>query len=174
MYIVYDEKTKRVQGVPSEKPFINYTEGCKQAEVTNIPEKYDYLTVTNIQEKTRVVKEAYTEEIFTFNEETGKEITTYVKHPEETETYYTCDLVANFYTFTKEQIEKQKEKRYEALCKKLIAEKIAIEDELKTIRRLLVSISPEVFTDAEARMNFFDYNLDVENCILKASEEVYK
>lgn len=174
MYIIYDEKTKKVQGTPSEKPFINYTEGCKQAEVTTIPEKYDYLTITNLQEKSRVVKEAYEEVIEHYNEETGEETQETLWHEEVTEIYYTCDLVPNLIVLTNEQVEAQKEKRYEALCKKLIAEKIAIEDELKTIRRLLVSISPEVFTDAQARLNFVDYNLDVENCILKASEEIYK
>ena len=173
MYITFDKNNKRVMYLGSKKP-ISYSDNLVLAEVDKVPEKYDYLTITNLQEKSRVVKKAYEEVIEHYNEETGEEIQETLWHEEVTEIYYTCDLVPNLIVLTNEQVEAQKEKRYEALCKKLIAEKIAIEDELKTIRRLLVSISPDVFTDAQARMNFVDYNLNVENCILKASEEVYK
>jgi hypothetical protein len=175
MYITYNKDNKRVMYLGSKKP-ISYSDNLILAEVDKVPEKYDYLTITNLQEKSRVVKEAYEEVNDKYDEETGELLSQEtIKHEEVTENYLTCDLVANFRPqLTAEQLENQKEKRYEALCKKYIAEKIAIEDELKTIRRLLVSISPEVFTDTEARMNFVDYNLDVENCILKASEEVYK
>lgn len=173
MYITFNKETKKVGYLKKEKPS-TYTDNLILAEVESVPEKYDYLTITNLQEKTRVVKEAYEEVIEHYNEETGEETQETLWHEEVTENYLTCDLVPHLIVLTTEQLEAQKEKRYEALCKKLIAEKIAIEDELKTIRRLLVSISPEVFTDAQARMNFIDYNLDVENCILKASEEIYK
>ena len=92
MYIAYNKNSKRVVSV-SGTPFLNVSENVAICEVEKeaIPQKYDYLLVDNVKEHTRVIKEAYTEEVIEFNEETGEEITKLVEHEQETETYYTCD-----------------------------------------------------------------------------------
>ena len=124
MYIAYNLKTKKVVDNPSEVPFICVTESIAICEVEkeNIPQKYDYLLVDNVRQATRVIKEAYTEEVIEFNEN-GEEITKLVEHEQETETYFTCDLIAKFYEYTAEQLEKQKEKRYHDLVDKYIRQK---------------------------------------------------
>ena len=119
-----------------------------EVEQEAIPQEYDYLLVDNIREATR--KKGYTEE---------------------TETYYTCDLIAKFYEYTAEQIEARKKVKYTAECIREIGKEISIYDELKLMRRLLASIDPAVFTDAKARMNFLDYNVRVENTILDVTKK---
>lgn len=114
-YIVFSNKTKKVVLPPSEKPYTNLTKYVTQCEVESIPSnKYDFLEVDNVQEHTRVVKEAYTIETLDCND-AGEEITVLKEIPAETETYYTCDLIAKFNEYTAEQIEKQKQKKYSDL-----------------------------------------------------------
>lgn len=125
-YIVYDEKTKIVHGNPSLKPFVVFTEGLKQIKTTTIPEKYDYLIVSNIKDDT-------------------------------------CDLVAKFYVFTKEQIEKQKQFNYDCLVEKYIREKYSLSNELAILRQ--ASAKPEEFKT---------YNDYAENCKVRAKQEIYK
>ena len=122
-YIVFSNKTKRMVLPPSNTLYTDLSKYVTQCEVEEVPSKYDYLEADNVQEHTRVIKEAYTEEVIEFNEETGEEITKLVEHEQETETYYTCDLIAKFNEYTTEQIEKQKEKRYHDLVDRYIRQK---------------------------------------------------
>ncbi len=108
MYIAYNIKNNRVIGKPSEKPFIFNDEDIAVVECNVIPENYDYLLVDNVREATRVVQEAYTEEVIEWNEETQQEETKLVEHEEVTETYYTCDLIPKFRS--EEELVKQRAK----------------------------------------------------------------
>ena len=131
MYITYNKETKRVAYLGKKKP-ISYSDSLSLAEVENVPEKYDYLQVDNIQEKSRVIKEAYTEELVTLNEKTGEETTEYVQHPEITEVYFTCDLIPNFNEYTEEQLEAQKRVRYERLTTEYVRRKYS-QDQMEAI-----------------------------------------
>lgn len=119
MYIAYNLNTKKVVGQPSENPFAEISNTLAIAKCDNIPQNYDYLLVDNIREETRVIKEAQTIEEKGRNEY-GEEITIVKEIPAETETYYTCDLIAKFYEFTAEQIEKQRQSKYHALTEKYV------------------------------------------------------
>lgn len=119
MYIAYNTKTKRVIDT-SEKPFIFNNENIAVAEATEIPSNYDFLIVDNVKERTRVVQEAYTEEVIEWNEETQQEETKLVEYPQVTETYYACDLIPKFRS--EEELAKQRAKAKiirlkEELCK---------------------------------------------------------
>ena len=173
-YIVFDKKTKRVVLPPKNTPFANLTEYVSQCEVESVPSKYDFLEVTNVQEHTRIIKEAYTEKVFYFNEETQQVETKFVEHPEVTETYYTCDLIPKLREYTPEQLESQRHAQYTSECISEIGKEISIYDELKLMRRLLASIDPAVFTNAKSRMNFLDYNLKVEETILNVTKKYNK
>lgn len=164
MYIAYNKKTKRVIGNPSEKPFITMTEDVMVCEVEKeaIPQNYDYLMVDNVKEHTRVVKEAYTEEIVEFNEETQQEETKLVEHPQVTETYYDCDLIAKFREYTAEQLEKQKQSKYESLVEQYIRQEYSISQELSILRQRYSKVE-----------EFNNYNNYAEYCKAKAKLEVY-
>ena len=108
MYIAYDKHTKRVIGEPSKKPYSSVTENVDIAECNEIPEKYDYLVVNNLREETRLVKEAYNEEVIEWNEETQQEEIKLVEHPQVTETYIACDLIPKFRS--EEELAKQRAK----------------------------------------------------------------
>lgn len=174
MYIAYNINTKRVVGEPSEKPFATFTNNVAIAECDNIPQNYDYLLVDNVRQATKVVQEAYTEEVIEFNEETQQEETKLVEHAQVTETYYACDLIPKFYEYTAKQLEAQRHAQYTSECIREIGKEISIQDELKLMRRLLASIDPAVFTDAKSRMNFLDYNLKVEETILNVTKKYNK
>ena len=163
MNIAYNKITKRVVGKPSEKPFITMTEGVAVCEVEKeiIPQKYDYLLVDNVREATRVIKEAYTEEVIEFNEN-GEEITKLVEHPEVIGTYLACDLIAKFNTYTAEQLEAQKRAKYKALSKKYIRQIYDEDEEFKILRER--DVKPEQYNK---------YFADIESCLAKAHKEVY-
>ena len=55
----YNKETKRVMYLGEKKP-ISYSDNLELAEVESIPEKYDYLMVEHIQEKSRVLRNFYT------------------------------------------------------------------------------------------------------------------
>lgn len=123
-YIAFEKGTKRVvkfSKEPLQKQPNNY---YGQAEFYGeLPQKYDYLTITNLQEKTRVIKEAYEEQVRVDNEKFDSIAYEIIKHPEETETYFVCDLVANFRPAkTEEQIQKQKAQARIKELKKLLSE----------------------------------------------------
>lgn len=158
-YIVFANKTKRVVLPPSDNRYTDLTEYVTQCEVEEIPAKYDFLTVDNVKERTRVVQEAYTEEVIDCNE-AGEEITTIVEIPAEMETYYTCDLIAKEYTA--EQLEKQKQAKYERLVEQYIRQQYSISQELAILRQ----------RDSKVE-EFNAYNEYAEECKAKAYLEVY-
>ena len=164
MYISYNKNTKKVIGEPSEKRPVYITENVAICEVEKeiIPQSYDYLLVDNVRQATRVIKEAYTEEVVEYNEETGEEIAKLVEHEQETETYYTCDLIAKFYEYTAEQLEAQKRAKYKALSKKYIRQIYDVDAEFEILRKK--DIEPDKYNK---------YFADIESCLAKAHKEVY-
>lgn len=161
-YIAFDRDTKKVYDKPSLRPFVSITKNLEIAETEFIPSAYDYLTVENLQEHTRVIKEAYTEEVTNYNEETGEEYTETVTHEQVTENYKTCNLVAHFNTLTAEQLEKQKQAKYENLVERYIRQKYSISQELAILRQ------------KESKIEEFNaYNDYAEYCKAKAKMEVY-
>lgn len=131
MYIAYNKNSKRVISI-SKKPFIYDKEIVAVVEVAETPSEYDYLLVENVREATRVIKEAYTEEVPILNEETGEEEITSIEHPEIIETYLTCDLIPKFNEYTEEQIEQQKRDRYERLTTEYVRRKYS-QDQMEAI-----------------------------------------
>ena len=167
-YIAFITSSKIVKDISTE-PFKNLSVLKTQAEVEEIPSgKYDYLVADNIQEHTRVIREAYTEEVTEFNEN-GEEITTLVEHEQETETYFTCDLVPKSREYTSKQIEALKQKKYHDLSKKYIREIYNEGDEFKILRRY--AANPD---NSEYKLAFLQYNADVEKCLLRAAEDSQK
>ncbi len=161
MYIAYNINTKRVV-VTSKKPFINVSVNVAIAETNEIPEKYDYLLVDNVRVETRVVQEAYTEEVIELNEETQQEETKLVEHPQVTETYCACDLIPKFNEYTAEQIEAQKQKKCDDLTERYVEKRYTVKQEL--------AIQRQKETKPEEWQAYFDY---VEECKAKAKLEVY-
>lgn len=161
MYIAFNRDTKKVVNTSNTK-FIAVSKNLEVAETEFIPSAYDYLTIENVKEHTRVIKEAYTEEVTKFNEETGEEYTETVEHEQVTENYKTCDLVAHFNTLTAEQIERQKQFKYESLVEKYIRQKYSISQELAILRQ----------RDSKVE-EFNNYNAYAEYCKAKAKMEVY-
>ena len=161
-YIVFSNKTKKIVLPPSNKPYTDLTKYVTQCEVEQVPSKYDYLMADNVQEQTRVIREAYIEKVFVWNEETQQEEIKLVEHPQVTETYYTCDLIAKFYEYTAEQLEKIKHEKYKTLAKKYIRQIYDIDEEFAIHRKK--DIEPEKYNK---------YNNDIEECLAKAHLEVY-
>ena len=172
MYIAYNIKTKRVISI-SEKPFVNVSENLAVCEVEKeiIPQSYDYLLVDNVRQATRVIKEAYTEEVVEYNEETGEEIAKLVEHEQETETYFTCDLIAKFYEYTPEQIEKQKEKRYHDLVDKYIRQKYS-QSEMESIINNYLDYK-ENYQNENALIEYNKMQNYRKECKGKAHKEIY-
>lgn len=169
MYIAYNKKTNRVIEI-SEKPFVNITENVAVAECNEIPAKYDYLLVDNVQERTRVVKEAYTEEVIDSNE-VGEEITVLEEIPAETETYFACDLIAKFCEYTAKQLEKQKEKRYHDLAEKYIRQ-IYPQGKMESIINNYLDYK-ETYENENALIEYNKMQAYRKECKAKAHKEVY-
>lgn len=125
MFIRYEIQTNRVVYEDKEKP-INVENGVYAvAEVDNIPtynKRTQYLTITNLREATRIVKEAYTETIEFDEEGNLLEEPQTIEHKELIETYITCDLIVNDRQKTP-LTEKQKERQYNSYATKLIRQK---------------------------------------------------
>ena len=170
-YIVFDNKTKRVVLSPSNKPYTDLTKYVTQCEVESVPTNCDYLMVDNVQEHTKVIKEAYIEEIIEFNEETSEEITKLVEVPQETETYFTCDLIAKFNEYTAEQIEKQKEKRYHDLTERYIRQKYSQGDMEAIINNYLDY--KENYINENALIEYNKMQAYRKECKAKAFKEIY-
>lgn len=161
MYITYNKDTKKVAYLGKKKP-ISYSDILELAEVDSVPQKYDYLIVDNVQEKSRVIKEAYTEEVSSFNEEKGEDEIKIIEHPQVTELYLICDLIPKFYEYTEEQIEAQKKKKYKDLVEQYIGQRYSVGDEL--------SIQRQEKTKPEEYEEYFSY---CEECKVKAKTIVY-
>lgn len=167
MYITYNKENKRVAYLGEKKP-ISYSDNLEVAEVESVPEKYDYLTVEHIQEKSRVIKEEYTEKVPILNEETGEEETTIIKHPKITEIYITCELIPKFYEYTEEQLEAQKYKQYKSLTEQYIRQKYSQGDMEALLNNYLDEDSTE-----EDKKEFNEMQNYRKECKTKAHKEVY-
>lgn len=168
MYITFDKETKVVSSPILEEKPLSFTNNLMVAEVESVPNKYDYLTVTNVREKTRVVKEAY-EEIVEYDEN-GELLQEpiHIQHEAEIEVYYTCDLVANFRSqLTAEQLEKQKEIRYNNRVAQLVRLKYSQND----VEALLANYAE----DKDKYQNEFDTFANYrKQCKTQAYNEIYK
>lgn len=115
MYIRFNTNTKKIVYMGERKPLNEDTELYNVAEFNGVIPKADYLTVENVQSRTRVIEPAHMEtRINDNNEEETIEIA------DKTENYLSCELKANFYTFTPEQIEARKLKKYSERSTQLI------------------------------------------------------
>ena len=170
MYIAYNIYTKRVVGKPSTIPFTFLSNNVAVAECDNIPQSYDYLMVDNLQNHTRVTKEAYIEET-SFIDDNGNEVVQTIEHQEELETYYTCDLIAKFYEYTPEQIEKQKEKRYHDLTERYIRQKYSQGDMEAIINNYLEY--KDNYQNENALIEYEKMQAYRKECKTKAHKEVY-
>lgn len=160
MYIAFNRDTKKVVNTSNTK-FIAVSKNLEVAETEFMPSEYDYLTIENLQEHTRVIKEAYTEEVTNYNEETGEEYTETVYHEQVTENYKTCDLIAHFKPKV-ELTEKQKQVKYEKLVEQYIRQEYSISQELAILRQRDSKID-----------EFYAYNLYAEDCKARAKKEIY-
>ena len=164
MYIRYNKQNKKVVYIGNEKPINKENETYIVAECDNIPTKANnqYYTVTNVEEKTRIIKEAWDEPIEEYDENGELKMDLQVKHHEAiTETYFTCDLVVR----DRPQIvlsEQQKQAKYESLVEKYIREQYTLSQELAILRQ------------RDSKVDEFNtYNNYAENCKAKAKAEVY-
>lgn len=173
-YIIYDKNTNLVIEIVNNKP-LDYTRNLSIAEFYGeLPNKYDYLTITNLQEKTdtwteKEVVDKLDEQGNTIFTEQGEIAFEEIEVPK-SRTYFTCDLVANFRPpLTAEQIEKQKQAKYETLCQKYIREKYSATDENKVVREYLADMY-----NLEKKAQFDEYNAYVESCKARAKGEIWK
>ena len=166
MYVIYNETTKRVFSQPIPKKPLAVANGLKVAEVDTIPSKYDYLTITNEQVKTRVVKEAYIEKVIEIEyDDNGKEVEKEigVTHEAVIENYNFCELLPNFKPQpTEEEIAKIKYKKYEDRAEQLIREKYSVSQELAILRQRDKKVE-----------EFNNYDVYAEECKAQAHKEVY-
>ena len=165
-YLRFDRRTKIVLRIDKEPLKKQSTKYYGEAEFYGeLPTKYDYLIIENLQEKTDTWTEK--EQVEKVNEQ-GEIVIEEIEVPK-TRTYFVCDLVANFRPpLTAEQIEKQKQAKYETLCQKYISEKYSFADENKIIREFLADMY-----NTEKRVQFEEYNAYVESCKARAHKEVY-
>ena len=162
MYIRYDTQTNHIIYIGQKKPLNVDTDLLKVAEYNGEIPKHDWLSVENIQEKTRVLKEAYDETIeYDENGEPLKEPQT-VHHEEVIENYLECtELVPHFKTYTEEEIAKQKQVRYENLVEQYIRERYSLSNELAILRQANTKVE-----------EFNSYNLYAEECKARAKAEL--
>lgn len=166
MYILYNKNTLKVFGQPLKKEPISYSNSLLLAEFYGeLPTKYDYLTVANVQEKTDTWVEK--EQVEKENKQ-GEIVIEEIEAPK-SRTYFVCDLVANFRPLpTAEQLDKQRQAKYESLCQKYIREKYSATDENKVVREYLADMN-----NNGKKTQFDTYNFYVESCKAKARVEVY-
>ena len=201
MYILYNKKSLKVEYIYTKpltvKVCDNFYEINGIAEYKGELPKGDYLVVSNVHEEVETWKEKQTqyktitelepqeqwkvvyeekEDIDEdgnpiiykvpkrvkqiVNVEVEKEVEEEVE-VEKSKTHIVCDLVAHFYPKV-ELNEQNKEKQYERLCEKYIREKYSLNDELKMSR--IKDKNPSLFEE---------YDTYVEDCLLRASKEVY-
>jgi hypothetical protein len=126
MYIRYNADTKVVIYIGEIE---RRSTDSLLAEYNGEIPKNDWLTVANVEQKTRVLKEAYDETIeFDENGEPLKELQT-IHHEAVTENYLECtELTPHFRVYTEEETTQQKQAKYESLVKKYIREKYSADD----------------------------------------------
>lgn len=133
MYIIFYKDSKKVRNVYSQKP-ASISNNLEIARCDNVP-KYneaqgEYLTVTNLQEKTEkyIAKETVEKQI-----EVDGEIQTVIEEieVEKERNYFTCDLIVNESPNKDELIERQYENKVSALIRK----KYSLNAELAVLRQ---------------------------------------
>ena len=121
MYIRYNTQTNLVIYIGEKKPLNANTDLLKVAEYYGEIPKNDWLSVGNIQEKTRVLKEAYDETIeFDENGEPLKE-PQIVHHEAVIENYLECTELVPHFKSAEEKARLEKVKRIAEL-KRLLSE----------------------------------------------------
>lgn len=141
MYITFYKDSKRVYRIFSKK-LASITNDLEIARCDNVP-KYneangDYLTVTNLQEKTeKYIDKEYIEKEIEIDGEL--QVVTKVIEVEKERPYYTCDLVVNESPSKTELIERQYENKVSALIRK----KYSLNAELAILRQR--DIKPEEY-----------------------------
>lgn len=163
-FIIYDKKTLKVIRIMNKEP-IALTDNLGLARCEIIPQG-DNFSVSNIQTHTEqyIIKE--TKEVAKVDEEGNEYTETEYEEVVKTREYQTCKLVAKVYT--EEQIALRKRKKYENLCKELIAKKYPYDKENKVQREYL-----EDLTNADRKAKFDEYNAYVKECLAKAEEIIY-
>ena len=162
MYIRYNTQTNLVVYIGERKPLNANTDLLKVAEYNGEIPKNDWLSVGNIQERTRVLKEAYDETIEV--DENGEPLKEpqKVHHEAVIENYLECtELVAHFKTFTEEELAKQKQVKYENLVEQYIREKYSLSNELAILRQANTKVE-----------EFNEYNAYAEECKARAKAEL--
>lgn len=121
MYIRYNAQTNLVIYKDETKPSVADSDLYKVAEYNGKIPKNDWLTVANVEQKTRVLKEAYDETIeFDENGEPLKE-PQIVHHEEITENYLECAELVPHFISDEEKAKQEKVKRIAEL-KRLLSE----------------------------------------------------
>lgn len=163
MYIRYNTQTNLVVYIGDKKPLNADTDLYKVAEYNGEIPKNDWLTVGNIEPKTRIVKEAYDETIeFDENGEPLKEPKV-IHHEAVIENYLECmEVTPHFRVYTEEELAQQKQARYESLVEKYIREKYSLSNELAILRQANTKYT-----------EFYEYNTYAEECKARAKAEVY-
>lgn len=169
MYIRYNTQTKVIIHKDETKPSVADTDLYKVAEYNGeIPEN-DWLTVAKVEQKTRVLKEAYDETIEL--DENGmplKEPQT-IHHEAVTENYLECtELTPHFSVYTEEETAKQKQARYKSLVTKYIREKYSADDVEAILANYLDGANDA--EHIEEHKQFQEYR---KFCKAKAKTEVY-
>ena len=163
-YVAFMKSTKRVVHISKEQlskqPNNYYGEVEFYGE---LPQKYDYLTIENLQEKT----DTWTEkEIVESYDDNGNLVTKEAEVPK-SRTYNTCELVANFRPApTPEQIEKQKEAKYKASVTSLVRKKY----DANAVEALLANYAEDKEKYQEEFSTFAAYRKE---CKAQARAEVY-
>lgn len=133
MYIIFEKDSKKVYQVLDKKP-IAISNTLEIARCDNVP-KYnpaqgDYLTVTNLQEKTeKYIEKEYTEKEVEIDGEI--QLVTEAIEVEKERKYFTCDLIVNESHNKAELIEQQ----YESKVSALIRKKYSLNSELAILRQ---------------------------------------
>jgi hypothetical protein len=163
MYIRYNAQSKVIIHKDEKKPSVADTELYKVAEYNGEIPKNDWLTVGNIEPKTRIIKEAYDETIYA--DENGEPLKEQkvIHHEAVIENYLECmEVTPHFGVYTEQETAKQKQARYESLVEKYIREKYSLSNELAILRQANTKYT-----------EFYEYNAYAEECKARAKTEVY-
>lgn len=163
MYIRYNAQTKVIIHKDETKPSVADTDLYKVAEYNGEIPKNDWLTVGNIEPKTRIIKEAYDENIYADEKGEPLKDPKVIHHEAVMENYLECmEVTPHFKTYTEEELAKQKQARYESLVEKYIREKYSLSNELAILRQANTKYT-----------EFYEYNTYAEECKARAKAEVY-
>lgn len=163
IYIIYNTKTNKVTQIENNKP-LSLGTNLALVEIEELPLKNSnqYYKVDNIRMETRVIKNAWVEEVPCKNNY-GQIVMTKVKHEAVTEQYTTCDIIVDDVPpLTEEQLIKLKNEKYEKKVEEFIRKKYSISQELALLRQK--DTKPEEFKE---------YNDYAEQCKNQAKVLIY-